>query len=136
MPAKYKSASEVRAFLVFRPATQRLSLKWFLDGNAYFVCIVPFFSSTNGSGKGTKIFFCIDIKHTTAGGICARVFTRSAASVLSIFALFPRHLRTDKLEGRHTAAKMRVACFGLHWKFRIIRTAWQIIFINRAIRIF
>jgi len=31
MPAKYKSASVVRAFLVFRPATQKLSLKWLMD---------------------------------------------------------------------------------------------------------
>ena len=31
MPAKYKYASEVRAFLVFRPATQKLSLEWLID---------------------------------------------------------------------------------------------------------
>jgi len=59
MPAKYKSASEVRAFLVFCPAMQKLSLKWvdgFLEGHMYFVGIVSFFSSTNGSGEGAKIF--------------------------------------------------------------------------------
>ncbi len=112
-------------------------LKWLMDFptvTRIFCSIVPFFGSMNDSGEGTKIFFRVDIEHTTAGGIRARVFTRSAASVFSILAFYPRHHRTDKLEGRHTAAKMRITCFGLHWKCRIVGTAWHSIFINRAIR--
>ena len=88
----------------------------FLDGHAYFVGIVPFFGSTSGSGKGAKIFFRIDIKHTATGGIGTRIFAGSAAPELSILAFLPRHLWTDELECRHAAAKMRAACFRLHWK--------------------
>ena len=108
MPAKYKSASEksISCFTSCDAETVFKVVDGFLDGHAYFVGIVPFFGSTNGSGEGTKIFFRIDIEHTTAGGIGTRVFTRSAASVFSILAFYPGHHRTDKLEGRHTTAKM------------------------------
>lgn len=48
MPTKYKSDSEVGAFLVFRPATQKLSLKWLMDFSTvtrilqvYFHSLVP-----------------------------------------------------------------------------------------------
>ncbi len=37
-----------------------------LDYGSDFISIIPFFGSTNGSGISPKVFFGIDINHTTA----------------------------------------------------------------------
>ena len=76
------------------------------DRYADFICLIPFLSPPDGTGKGTQTFLGVNVEHATAGRIRAWVFTRGAASVLSILAFLPGHLGTDELECRTAATQI------------------------------
>lgn len=93
-----------------------------LDYSSGFISIIPFFGFTNGSGISPKVFFGIDINHTTAfwGGTWVFAIALSVR-FLGGFIINPFHLWADKFKSWQSASQMWFASFSFHRKWRITK---------------
>lgn len=103
----------------------------------YFVCGIPFFRITNTSGVSTKIFFRVDVNHSSAGRSCAWVITMAyTLGFLSSNVPFPFHFWTDEFHSWKSATQMGFASFTLHWKKGIMWTTGNAFVIDSIINPF
>lgn len=103
----------------------------------YFVSGISFFRITNTSWVSTKIFFRVDVDHSSAGRSCAWVITMAyTLGFLSSTVPFPFHFRTDEFHSGKSATQMRFASFTLHWKRWIMWTTGNTFVIDSIINPF
>lgn len=71
------------------------------------VSVTPLRCATDSPGICTQVFLGIDIKHTSAAGLCTGIPTMADASALfGCLVIFPFHFGTYKLHGRDTTPEM------------------------------
>ena len=100
-----------------------------------FISLVPVACSTDSAGIHAQVLFRVNINHASGWGFCTRVFTVALAMVFASFRVFlPAHFGTYKLKGWNAGTQVGCISFRFHRKRRIMRAAWDAIFINGEVR--
>ena len=103
IPDSSKSACNVFSLVVFRLATQKLSLKWLIDFSTLtpILCFVPFLRTSFYTRIGSEIFFRVNIEHSAAWRSWTWILTVTDTTTwLVLSVVFPFHFGTYEFHGR------------------------------------
>ena len=110
---------------------------WFFYIYMDLIGFFPFLWTTFYTRIGTKVLLWINVNHSAAGRTGAWILIMTLAERFSsILVVRPFHFGTYKFHGRKFAPQMRFTPFPFHWKWWIMRTAGNAVFIDRIVNTF
>ena len=101
---------------------------------AQLVRLLLFRCSSGYARPGTQIFFQVHVEHAPAGRRCTGVLAGGPPFTFSLDGA-PLHFGANQFQGGDFTAEMGFAAFPLHGKGRILWTAGNAVFLERAIGI-
>ena len=105
----------------------------FFDIYTDFIGFIPFFETTFDTRISTKIFFGINVNHSSAGRSGTWIITVANTTLGFVIVggvIFPFHFWTYKFHGRKLAFQVRFASFPFHGKRWIMGTAGNAILVG------